>query len=291
MLKTLFPAVACFFCLTLVLVIGPAGSTAQTAAKYPVGHVVSVQGKAYNVSGQGRSGVKPDDPVFLNTTFRTGPKGKMKILFIDDTEFTITPDTALTIDEYVFDPYAEEQSRARFRIDKGTFEMLSGMITKSSKSDVEIIIPVGSIGIRGTEVLGGPVKDGYAVYLSSGRIAITNKGGDLSLSPRTGAVITSRNSTPLRASAITPGWLSDLRQRVAIRDPMAQQRMRRHRRDNIQRRLEYRTKKWPYKPIPQPKNRFIPGQENPFSDDFQNLQKNRDQRMRDQRRKLKDMGR
>lgn len=77
----------------------------------------------------------------------------MQILLLDETVFTIGPDSALVVDEFVYDP-STDAGRVQATVAKGVFRFVTGKIAKKRPSDMKVSLPSGQIGVRGTIVAG-----------------------------------------------------------------------------------------------------------------------------------------
>src|SRR5690606_2307955 len=88
----------------------------------------------------------------------------------------------LAIDEYVFDP-ATQSGENNFSVLRGVFVFTSGLIGREDPDDVKIETPVGSIGIRGTTIMGHINPDGDSqITVVEGAIVVTNGQGEQTLS-------------------------------------------------------------------------------------------------------------
>ncbi len=93
------------------------------------------------------------DPIFLGDKITTGPQGRLQIMLRDETVFTLGPKAALVIDKFVYDP-STNAGKVSATVLQGTFRFVSGKIAARQPSDMEVNLPVGSIGVRGTSVAG-----------------------------------------------------------------------------------------------------------------------------------------
>lgn len=93
------------------------------------------------------------DPIFLGDKITTGQDGRLQIMLQDETVFTLGPNAALTVDKFVYDP-STSAGKVSATILKGTFRFVSGKIAQRQPSDMDVKLPVGSIGVRGTSVAG-----------------------------------------------------------------------------------------------------------------------------------------
>jgi len=87
--------------------------------------------------------------IFSNDTIKTG-KGKVGILFIDDTRVDVTEHSRLLIDDFVFDPNTATGTLS-LKASLGTIRYASGQIAKNSSQNINIETPTASIGVRGTD--------------------------------------------------------------------------------------------------------------------------------------------
>jgi len=100
----------------------------------------------------GRS-VVSGEGIFLQDRIESGDHSGMQILLLDETTFTIGPDSSIEIDEFVYDP-ATSAGRLAARVSKGVFRFVSGRIAKDQTGNMNVALPSGNIGIRGTMVAG-----------------------------------------------------------------------------------------------------------------------------------------
>ena len=63
---------------------------------------------------------------------------------------TLGEDSELTIDEFVYDPQTND-GKFVSKIKSGTIKIITGKISKKDPDNLEIKIPTGAIGARGTE--------------------------------------------------------------------------------------------------------------------------------------------
>lgn len=65
--------------------------------------------------------------IFLGDTIRTGPGGRVQILLLDQTSFTICANASMVIDEFVYDPRSGD-GKISARVTKGAFRFVTGRI-------------------------------------------------------------------------------------------------------------------------------------------------------------------
>jgi hypothetical protein len=103
----------------------------------------------------------------------TGPTGHLQCLLMDETVFTIGPNSEMVIDEFVYDPEINA-SKITARLAKGIFRWVTGKVARKDPAKMKVTLPVGTIGIRGTdfETKIEPDGSGY-IKLFSGELEIT----------------------------------------------------------------------------------------------------------------------
>jgi hypothetical protein len=93
------------------------------------------------------------EEILMLDSLRSGPSSGMQILLLDETVFTIGPQSALVVDEFVYDP-ATSAGKVGATVAKGVFRFVTGKIAKHNPSDMNVALPAGNIGVRGTIVAG-----------------------------------------------------------------------------------------------------------------------------------------
>lgn len=208
-----------------------------------IGTIMEVEGSA-TISPQGGAPVKArvQDTIGVDDIVAAGPKSKVFILLIDDTEITLSENARFKATEYQFDDEDTSDNKARYSFLSGAFEYISGLMTKKPDPDVGITTPFGSIGVRGTRLWAGDLDSGYGVHVDEGVVDVSNAGGKVRLGAGFGTDIAGPRSAPTKAA----GWSRQRRQgimaRVALKDPQAvADRIAAHRARQQELRAQYRT--------------------------------------------------
>ncbi|MEQ5775272.1 FecR domain-containing protein [Thalassospira sp. NFXS8] len=102
--------------------------------------------------------VESGQPIYLGDYITSSPGSGMQILLMDETVFTIGPNSEIAIDDFVYDP-ANNQGHMSASITRGVVRVLTGKLAHNDPKTMKINLPVGSIGIRGTQFLVS-VQDG-----------------------------------------------------------------------------------------------------------------------------------
>jgi hypothetical protein len=180
--------------LPLLLLAGPAlADTTAGTATLVTGHV-----SAASPSGEIRDLVKGGD-VYQGEVIITASASYVNIAFSDGGRVLLRPETRFSIERYQYagaqtapangqaaQPVRQES--AFFRLLKGGFRAVSGLIGHTRREDYAVQTPVATIGIRGTDYevrycsgdcgdISPAPKDGLYAGVQSGGIALTNSGG------------------------------------------------------------------------------------------------------------------
>ncbi|HSN18283.1 MAG TPA: FecR domain-containing protein [Gammaproteobacteria bacterium] len=221
-----------------VLLASPAWSEPPPPAAAPThaaGTATLVTGhvSAASPSGEIRDLVKGSS-VYEGEVIITSNASYVNIEFTDGGRVLLRPESRFQIDRYQFSgapqaatPAAQpgsapapRQESAFFRLLKGGFRAVSGLIGHTRHEDYSVQTPVATIGIRGTDYevrlcqgdcsdISPTPKDGLYAGVQSGAIALTNQGGTTAPTAGQFVFIASGGSVPpppgnVRPDALTP---------------------------------------------------------------------------------------
>ncbi|MEO0393103.1 MAG: FecR domain-containing protein, partial [Pseudomonadota bacterium] len=91
-------------------------------------------------------------PIFQDDEVETFEASGVTITFADETTFSLGPDSALLVDEYIYDPSTND-GQHKFSALKGVFVFVSGLVADDAPENIAIETPAGTLGIRGTVVM------------------------------------------------------------------------------------------------------------------------------------------
>jgi hypothetical protein len=137
---------------------------AQAGRQVGVAAAVTGQVQLAAVGAAARSGVRSGEAIRLGDQIATGPDSKLQIMLADETVFTIGPNAAITIDEFVFDA-PSGRGKLTADIARGAFRFVTGRIAANNPQDMKVTMPVGTMGIRGTVVAGQVGSDRATIVL------------------------------------------------------------------------------------------------------------------------------
>ena len=137
------------------------------------------------------------DNVFQNEIIATSGDSATELLFRDETQLTVGPDSQVTLDTFVYDPSATA-GRLVISMSVGAMRFVSG---KMAQQSYEVRTPTATIGIRGTIFTVVVAANGLTtVSVVEGAVAITNVAG-VSVSVQSGL---SSSVSPASAGVTPP---------------------------------------------------------------------------------------
>ncbi len=118
----------------------------------PIGVITEMTGEviALQTDDSERS-LSIGSPIFQDDEIETFEAAGVTITFADETTFSLGPDSALLVDEYVYDPSTND-GQHKFSALKGVFVFVSGLVADDAPENITIDTPAGTLGIRGTVV-------------------------------------------------------------------------------------------------------------------------------------------
>jgi hypothetical protein len=142
-----------------------------------IGAAAAVSGKISAVSQGAPVGrvISSGKPLFLNDHVTSGPNSRLQVLLLDQTVFTLGPDSDMVLDEFVYDPKTNT-GKVTASITKGVFRFVTGKVAGSNPKDMKVKVPTATIGIRGTIVFGS--VDGDHAVIGLGGPGFNNNTGD-----------------------------------------------------------------------------------------------------------------
>ena len=195
--RLLLPLSAVFFAWP-VLAAPPIGVTA--ALRGDVVRTASFEKAA--AIGQMSSGQK----VFLGDDIKVGRQGRLQVMLLDETIFTLGANSVMRIDEFVYDPSNAAKNSLSTSIKQGAFRFVSGQIAKRDADAMTVRLPSATIGVRGTSVAGDVDEDGSAQVILLGPAADNSLGlpaGAINIANQAGVVDITRPGFVTEIAAFT----------------------------------------------------------------------------------------
>lgn len=111
-----------------------------------------VRGEVYWLTSDGRKvPITTGSPVYSGARIVTGDNARMQVMLLDETVFTMGAHSDMVLDEFVYDPDTNTRKIAA-RVTKGIFRFVTGKTARKGPASEKVNLPVGTIGIRGTDV-------------------------------------------------------------------------------------------------------------------------------------------
>ena len=122
-----------------------------------------------DIKNQKNESLSNGSKIFFGDTIISKSKSNAQILFLDQTVLTLGEETELTIDEFVYDPNSQDGSFVS-TVKTGTVKFITGQISKKNPDNLEVKVPAGTLGARGTEfvVLSESNNESSVVLLGPG---------------------------------------------------------------------------------------------------------------------------
>lgn len=127
-----------------------------------IGSVTEASGTAIIKRGKDTIQIAKGTLIEINDKVET-KNGKVKIVFKDDTNVTVTESSSLVIDDFVYDPKSGA-GKLGLKAAAGTVRYVSGSIAKDPKN-VKINTPTAAIAVRGTDFVMAVSETGASMIM------------------------------------------------------------------------------------------------------------------------------
>jgi hypothetical protein len=139
-----------------------AGLLLATSAWADIGSITEATGTAIIKRGKDTIQVAKGTEIKTNDRVET-KNGRVKIVFKDDTNVTVTESSSLVIDDFVYDPKSGT-GKLGLKAAAGTVRYVSGSIAKDPKN-VKINTPTAAIAVRGTDFVMAVSETGASMIM------------------------------------------------------------------------------------------------------------------------------
>jgi len=200
----------------LIVVLDPSA----LAADKPIGLVVALRGKVIAVNPGGaqrrlamRSKIYPAD------TIKTGPRGRVQLMFDDNTLVSPARNTDMQIADYQWNP-VQKTGAMKTRVNEGVFRIMGGAITQAAPRNFSTETPAGTIGIRGSMYAGKVAGSSLQLLFQGGKgIYFRNAAGTVNLDrPGFGTFVAGPNAKPAKPTRFSNEDINQLEE-VAVDPP------------------------------------------------------------------------
>ncbi|HEY6256261.1 MAG TPA: FecR family protein [Xanthobacteraceae bacterium] len=153
-----------------------------------VGSVDKVQAQVDATQAGHKRAMLVGADVYFKDICHSGPDARLQATLKDGTQLTLGANATVVVDEFVYS-FWQPGGALSVRVTKGAFLFVGGRVEDKSGAKVDIHTPVGTIGVRGTTVWGGPIDNGYGVIVLSGQATLTTKTGTVVLGQNQGTMV------------------------------------------------------------------------------------------------------
>ena len=193
------------------VIVGTAFAAAAVAAwAAPVGRVIMSAGSTSAVREGREVRLAFGSPIEAKDVLRTGPASSLQVSFSDESIKSLRENSELAVDEYQFTGAEDGTEKAIFRLIKGGFRAVTGLIGRTRHANYSVRTPTATVGIRGTDFAvrdcrgdcGAGVKDGlYGSVLGishgTNQISLTNNAGEFTFGVNQHFHVVDANTAPL----------------------------------------------------------------------------------------------
>jgi hypothetical protein len=192
----------------LVVVFNPS----VLAADKPIGLVVALRGKviALNPNGVQRR-LAVQSKIYQADTIKTGPRGRVQLMFDDNTLVSLAGNTDMQIAEYKWNP-DQKTGAMKTRVNEGVFRIMGGAITQVAPRNFETETPAGTIGIRGSMYAGKVTGSSLQLLFQGGKgIYFSNDAGTVNIDrPGYGTFVADRSAPPAKPTRFSSEDINQL---------------------------------------------------------------------------------
>ena len=142
-MKRLLSTSLLFMLFMTVILIGMASAT-------EIGQIKTLNGEVYLVQENSKTKAKLGDVLHQADVVETGNNGSVGITFIDNSRFSVGPNTRIELSQFSFNPTTHDGEFIT-NMNRGTLTVISGDIAKRSPEAMKIKTPSTILGFRGTK--------------------------------------------------------------------------------------------------------------------------------------------
>lgn len=189
----------------VMLALGPMAAFAQDPE--PAGETTRIQGEVWVERTDGRHDLAVGDQIMIDDTLVTGQSARLMVTLRDTTQLTMGSNGRIVVDALIAPPDGSVADKA-LTVLSGAFHIIA-----PTTRGAQVVTPVATIGIRGTEFWGGSLDSALDVLLFEGVVEVTNpQGRSILEAPLQGLGVPDADSPPGRATT----WSANKLFRAAV---------------------------------------------------------------------------
>jgi len=188
------------FLLPAVLVLLLSFVQPLSAEEHPIGMVVALRGNVIAVSTDGvKRALAVKSSLYRADTIKTGRRGRLQMMFDDNTLVSLGPNSDMQIEAYQWDS-DKKTGEMKTRVNEGVFRIMGGAITQSAPQNFNTETPAGTIGIRGS-MYAGKVRGSSLrlLFLGGKGVYVSNDAGTVNIDrPGFATFVAGPNTAPTK---------------------------------------------------------------------------------------------
>lgn len=102
--------------------------------------------------GKARLSPAPGFQLQPGDTLVTGKDGQISLTFIDDTRFSVGPNSRIAVSQFDYDRTTQVGAFVT-QVNRGSLAVVSGQIAKSGRDAMKVRTPTSLLGVRGTRFI------------------------------------------------------------------------------------------------------------------------------------------
>jgi len=135
-----------------IFIVAAFVSLAATAASAEIARIKTSVGIAAVERGATRLPAKAGLQLNPGDRLVTGKDGRISLSFIDNTRFSVGPNSRVAVSEFIYDRTRQQGSFVT-QVDRGSLGIVSGHIAKSGRDAMKVRTPNSLLGVRGTRFI------------------------------------------------------------------------------------------------------------------------------------------
>jgi hypothetical protein len=135
-----------------IIAVAAMASLATSPAYAEIARIKSSTGAALVERGATQIPAKPGLQLNPGDRLVTGKDGRMSLSFIDNTRFSVGPNSRIAVNEFQYDRTRQKGTFVT-QVDRGSLAVVSGKIAKSGQDAMKVRTPNTLLGVRGTKFI------------------------------------------------------------------------------------------------------------------------------------------
>jgi hypothetical protein len=126
--------------------------SAQSAMAAEIGRIKRAVGTASVERGKAKLTPIPGLQLLSGDRLVTGKDGQLSLSFIDDTRFSVGPNSVISVDQFDYNRTTQTGNFVT-KVNRGSLAVVSGQIARSKQDAMKVRTPTSLLGVRGTRFI------------------------------------------------------------------------------------------------------------------------------------------